>query len=238
MTETPERIQRAYYASRASSYNEAHVHRDEHYFALGVLDGLLDQLSVASVLDVGAGTGRALFYLRERRPALRLHGVEPVLELREVAYAHGFPAWQLTDGDALNLPFSDGAFDLVCAFGILHHISAPDRAVAEMLRVARRAVFISDCNNFGQGGWAWRTMKQALHAMKLWPLADWIKTRGRRYQITDGDGLAYSYSIFDTYQVVSRQCASVYTFNTVPAGTNPYRSATHAALLGVKSATG
>jgi SAM-dependent methyltransferase len=232
---TPEDIQRRYYATRAPDYNAAHVTRDEHYFALGVLDGLIDQLSVTSVLDVGAGTGRALLYLRERRPQLRLHGVEPVTELREVAYAQDFPAQHLTDGDALDLPFQDGAFDLVCAFGMLHHIRTPERAVAEMLRVAKRAVFISDCNNFGQGTWAWRTMKQTLHALRLWPVADWIKTRGKGYQITDGDGLAYSYSLFDTYRVVSRACKGVYIFNTVPAGPNPYRSATHVAVLGVKT---
>jgi SAM-dependent methyltransferase len=235
MHETPEDIQRAYYASRAAAYNAAHVNRDEHYFALGVLEGLLDQFDIASVLDVGAGTGRALFHLRTRRPTLDLHGIEPVAELRAVAYAQGFPASHLTEGSALDLPFKDGAFDLVCAFGLMHHIASPNRAAAEMLRVARRAVFISDCNNFGQGSWTWRTMKQGLHALGLWPLADWIKTRGKGYQITDGDGLAYSYSIFDSYGVVSRACADVYTFNTVPAGPNPYRSASHAAILGVKS---
>lgn len=235
---TPGDIQRAYYATRATAYDAAHVNRDEHYFALGVLDGLIDQLSVTSVLDVGAGTGRALFYLRDRRPDLLLHGVEPVAELREVAYARDFPAQHLTDGDALDLPFPDGAFDLVCAFGILHHIATPARAVSEMLRVAKRAVFISDCNNFGQGGWAWRTMKQTLHLLKLWPVANWLKTRGKGYQVTDGDGLAYSYSVFDTYGVVSRACKAVYTFNTVPAGPSPYRSASHVAILGVKSGIG
>lgn len=234
MPPSPEEIQRQYYAGRAPAYDAAHVTHDEHYFALGVLDGLLDQLGVTSVLDVGSGTGRALFYLRERRPQLDLRGIEPVAELRAVAHARGWPQETLTGGDARRLPLPDEAVDLVCAFGILHHLADPDRAIREMTRVARRGVFLSDCNNFGQGRWAWRTLKQGLRAARLWRMADWIKTRGRGYQVTEGDGLAYSYSLFDAYPTLARACTGVHTFTTVPAGPNPYRSATHVAMLGLK----
>jgi hypothetical protein len=46
--------------------------------------------------------------------------------------------------------------------------------------------------------------------------------------------LAYSYSVFTDYKTISSQCKSVHLLNTLPAGTNLYRSAEHIALLGIK----
>jgi len=233
-TDTQVAIQQAYYASTARQYDTMHVsEKDEHAFALGVIAGLLEFIGVRSVLDVGAGTGRAMRYLMSRRPDLLVRGVEPVAELRACS---GLPAEQLVDGSALALSFGDASFDLVCAFGILHHIEAPDRAVAEMLRVAKTAVFISDSNNFGQGSSVERAVKQMLRAVCLWPLADWIKTRGKRYTITEGDGLAYSYSVFpETYRQLRSTCTRVHAINTETGGPNLYRSAGHVAVLGIKA---
>lgn len=68
--------------------------------------------------------------------------------------------------------------------------------MSEMLRVAQKAIFISDANNFGQGRFLARTAKQALNALGLWKTVDFIKTKGKGYTISEGDGLAYSYSVF------------------------------------------
>jgi len=76
----------------------------------------------------------------------------------------------------------------------LHHIRKPALAVAEMLRVATKAIFLSDSNNFGHGSPLGRSIKQTIDLLGLWPLADWIKTKGKGYTISEGDGLAYSYS--------------------------------------------
>ena len=43
----------------------------------------------------------------------------------------------LQEGDAHALPFVDGSFDLVCCRTALHHMSDPQRAVSEMVRVCR-----------------------------------------------------------------------------------------------------
>ena len=40
-------------------------------------------------------------------------------------------------GDALNLPFADASFDVVCAMDFLEHVEAPERAIAEAARVLR-----------------------------------------------------------------------------------------------------
>jgi ubiquinone/menaquinone biosynthesis C-methylase UbiE len=234
MTTTDSEIQRHYYAETAAAYDAMHLHEEEHHVALSVMVGLLDHLQISSILDVGSGTGRILRYLKRARPDVVVRGIEPVAELRQVAYANGIDPLELTDGDALSLAIPDGGYDLVCAFGVLHHIRTPDVAVHEMLRVSRRAVFISDANNFGQGSLLWRSFKQGLHTLGLWPLANAIKTGGRGYSVTEGDGLAYSYSIFDDYPRIRRACRHVHLFNTVPAGPNLYRTAGHVALVGVK----
>ncbi len=191
-------------------------------------------IEIRSVLDIGSGTGRALLELRRACPDLRILGIEPSPELREIGYSKGLSEAELVDGDAQQLVFEDGAFDLVCEFGALHHIPKPQRAVSEMLRVASKAIFISDCNNFGQGGLLIRTVKQTLRALGLWPVADFLKTRGKGYLVSEGDGLAYSYSIFSDYRQISRRCKRVHLLNTRPAGVNLYRSAATVALLGIK----
>jgi ubiquinone/menaquinone biosynthesis C-methylase UbiE len=228
-------IQRQYYAETADRYDCMHVHAgDEHYFALGVMLAAVDFYAIESVLDIGSGTGRAIEHMKRHRPALRVKGVEPVQELRDIGYRNGISREDLVAGDALALPFEDGAFDLVCEFAVLHHIQTPARAVLEMLRVAKKAVFIADSNNFGQGGVFARTVKQTFHALGLWPLVDFIKTRGRGYTISEGDGLAYSYSVFNDYAQVRSQCRTVHLVNLLDAGVNPYRTASHVAMIGIK----
>jgi ubiquinone/menaquinone biosynthesis C-methylase UbiE len=235
MTPNEVEVQRAYYASTAQRYDEMHVcEGDEHYFALSFMLSMLDFLEIRSVLDVGAGTGRTVQYIRAHRPGIRVVGIEPVQALIEQGYAKGLSADELREGDATALPYGDGEFDLVCEFAVLHHVREPRLAVAEMLRVARRAVFISDTNRFGQGPAAVRTAKQVLSALGLWKVADLVRTRGKGYTLSEGDGLAYSYSVFDNYRQVREQCRRIHLLNTVDGGVNPYRTAPHVALLGIK----
>src|SRR5664280_1185435 len=200
-------IQRTYYADTAHRYNSVHVHEDdEHSFALRFMISIIEQFNITSILDVGCGTGRGLQTLKRARPEIMAVGVEPSAALREIGYSNGLPKSQLVDGDAMNLAFGDASFDLVCEFGALHHMPAPSKAVSEMLRVSRKAIFISDCNNFGQGSKFSRLLKQLINAAGLWPLASLIKTKGKGYMISEGDGLAYSYSVFNDYRQITERC--------------------------------
>ncbi len=236
MTADPVTIQREYYRRTASQYDDRHVHSDgEHTFALWFMVSMIRYLECRSVLDIGSGTGRALIMLKEEMPGIRICGIEPSPELRAAAQAKGLAPHEIVDGDAQALKYPDGDFDLVCAFGALHHIPKPSLAVGEMLRVSRRAVFISDANNFGQGSAPARAVKQIANFLGLWPLLDFIKSRGKGYRLSEGDGLSYSYSVFNDYAQVRRACASVHLLNTTAAGVNPYRTASHVALLGIKS---
>ena len=228
-------IQRAYYSRTAPQYDSMHVSVEaEHEFALAFMASMIGFLDIRSVLDIGSGTGRAPLTLKAMYPNHRVTGVEPSRELREVGYGKGLTQNELIDGDAQRLAFADGAFDLLCEFGALHHIPDPGKAVSEMLRVSSKAIFISDCNNFGQGGFLMRTVKQTLRTLRLWSFADFVKTRGKGYIVSEGDGLAYSYSVFTDYRQIWRRCRSVHLVNTTPAGMNLYRTASHVALLGIK----
>jgi SAM-dependent methyltransferase len=228
-------IQQRYYAETARQYNEMHLDADqEHSFALGVMVGLLDHFNIKSVLDIGSGTGRAISYIKRYRPDIRVVGIEPVKELREIGYSQGISQDELIDGDVTSLNFNDGEFDLVCEFAVLHHLRDPEKAVSEMLRVAGKAIFISDENNFGDGSFLSRSIKQLINALHLWKAFDFIKTKGKGYSITEGDGLRYSYSIFNNYKQIKKECSIVHLINTRVSNVNLYRTTSHAALLGVK----
>ncbi|BDP40890.1 BioC family methyltransferase [Deinococcus aetherius] len=92
-------------------------------------DPLLDLVEVpptADLLDVGAGDGRFLQTLRTRGHVARLVGLDPLPGSPEVAR-----------GEASDLPFADGSFDLVTLVRVLGHLPDPLTALAEARRVVR-----------------------------------------------------------------------------------------------------
>jgi ubiquinone/menaquinone biosynthesis C-methylase UbiE len=230
-------LQRRHYAETADRYDTLREGEDE--VALGLaLDFMLsslDRLGARSILDLGSGTGRTLLQIKKQRPDIHTVGIEPVAELRAIGHRKGLTEAELADGDATKLRYADGEFDLVCEFATLHHIPKPELAVREMLRVARKAVFICDVNNFGQGSFVSRTAKQFLNSVGLWKLADYVKTRGKGFSISEGDGLYYSYSVFNDYARIRAACRGVHLLgNTGDAGHDLYRTAPGIALLGIK----
>lgn len=231
MDKVASEIQKSYYAKTADAYDSQHLsHGDEHYLALHYLDGLIKFNNVKTLLDVGGGTGRVALFLKKRNPELKIISIEPVKELRDIGYSKGLQPSELLDGDVNSMPFENSSFDLVCAFGVFHHLENPLAALGEMQRVSRNSMFISDSNNFGQGSSASRLIKQILNTFKLWNLAVLIKTKGKRYSISEGDGLAYSFSIFSLIKSL-KTTYSLYFLSTVPSGRNLYRSASHIASL-------
>jgi len=229
-------LQRDYYTRTAERYEALHVHGDdEHDLACALIHGLSRFYDYTSVLDVGSGTGRAVQKLGLCLPSARIIGVEPVEALRKVGYARGIPEPQLVAGDATELAFPDSSFDLVCELGVLHHIPQPRRAVAEMLRVARKAVFFSDSNRFGQGVALTRYFKLMLWATRLWPLVNFVRTKGKGYHYKETDGVLYSYSIFDDYRFIRSHCRHVMVFNLDGSGKNALTGATHVGVFGIKS---
>lgn len=191
----PVQVQRDYYAKTAEHYDAQHS-EPEHVLAGHLLAAYIKMNRIESVLDVGAGTGRAMRFIREHCPEVTVKGIEPIDELRAMGHRNGISESDLVAGDGLGIPFPDNSFDLVCEFAVLHHVRQPQNVVSEMNRVARRGVAISDANLLGQGSLPARLMKSALFHTGLWPVANWVKTRGKGYTISEGDGLAYSYTVF------------------------------------------
>ena len=96
-----------------------------------------------SLLEVGAGTGEVPEIVREW---LAHRGITLDVTLLDRAQSHLPSANHSVVGDALALPFGDGAFDLVSCNLFAHHL--PPQQLArfgrEGLRVCRRAVLIND----------------------------------------------------------------------------------------------
>lgn len=226
---------REYYDSFAPQFDSFNIkERDEHYMALGALEGLLHYMGAQSVLDVGSGTGRALLYLKERCPGLQVHGIEPNAGMRERAVQKGVDVSNLTAGSGTELPFPDGAFDVVTSFGVLHHIRDANKAVSEMMRVARIAVFISDDNNVSQGGWLARQLKWLCWKAGIWKAIYWVWTGGKGYWTSPHDGLGYSYTIHQHRKVLERECDRFHYLSTKSAGMNLETECPHMVMLAIK----
>ena len=224
-------LQRKYYADTAAHYDDMHMEGDaEHHMALAWLSSLIGLHDIQSLLDIGSGTGRTLRYLRDKHD-IKTVGIEPVEDLRIRGHEAGLSTNELIDGDVLKLDFPDNHFDIVCEFAVLHHIKDHHRAVSEMCRVAKRGVFISDSNNFGQGRPLVRLVKQGINALGLWQAYDYLATKGKGYHWSEGDGVYYSYSVFNDMKILRSKFPNLHFMSTKPSGHNLYKSAPHLAVF-------
>src|SRR5262249_4489718 len=85
-------------------------------------------------------------------------------------------------GDALRLPFRDGAFDAVTISFGLRNVADPDTALAEMLRVTRPGGRLVMCGwgprpAAGRAPWSGRPLSAALPAV-----ARWLSPAGDAYE--------------------------------------------------------
>jgi len=199
-------LQRDYYARTAHLYDASHVHaEDEHSLALQYISTFIDALQITTALDVGCGTGRGVAFILKNKPRVSVQGIEPVPALiRQAVETNGIPAALITEANGENLPFADRSIDATLACGILHHARNPEKIVREMIRVSTKAVFLSDENRFAHGSLFSRWAKLALCKAGIFRAAYRLKTLGKGYRYSEGDGLAYSYSVYDSIGELSR----------------------------------
>lgn len=222
-------IKQNYYAGNAKDFDGMHIAKDdEHYCSLTHISNFIKVLGIKSILDIGAGTGRGLMYMKEHHAEIRAHGIEPSPDMRSQAIAKGVSPDAITQGRGEKLPFADGSFDATCEFGVVHHIQRPNDAVREMMRVSNKAVFLSDGNRFGHGSIVSRWAKLLLYKAGLWPLTNWVKTGGKGYDLGPQDGLIFSYSVYDSLPVFSGWADRIYLFPVGPE--KPSRSLFHPLL--------
>lgn len=226
--------QDSYYMEHAGDYDAMHLGEPEHEIALATLFGYINHFQFESLLDVGAGTGRVLRASSHKIPNVRVYGIEPSSSMREIAYKRGVERDHLIEGNALHIAYPDNHWDVVSAFGILHHISEPHNAILEMCRVAKHGVFISDINNFGCGPLPQRIISQSLRAIGLWRVFQYIKNGFKYEKYSPGDGIHYSYSLYDSLSYIHRKFPYSYIMNTKGTSTNLYRGCPNICLFAIK----
>jgi SAM-dependent methyltransferase len=103
--------------------------------------GYLDLVPGLAVLDVGAGTGDFDRLIAGRvTPGGRVVGIDYGQTMVDEAVARsdglGLPI-EFRQADAHDLPFPEESFDRCLATQVFQHLPRPERALAEMVRVAR-----------------------------------------------------------------------------------------------------
>lgn len=104
-----------------------------------VADLCLDDSEIATVLDVGTGTG--LFAEAFSECGLSVSGVDVNPEIL-VAARRYVPTADFREGTAEDLPYQDGNFDLVFLGLVLHESDEPLQALKEARRVAGKSVCV------------------------------------------------------------------------------------------------
>lgn len=103
-----------------------------------------------SVLDVGCGEGVVTERLAQRLAPAHVLGVDADdARLTEEWRARTASNLSFQTGSAYDLPFAEGSFDLVCALEVLEHLERPRDALAEMTRIASKALLLSVPNEPG-----------------------------------------------------------------------------------------
>jgi ubiquinone/menaquinone biosynthesis C-methylase UbiE len=102
-----------------------------------------------ALLEVGCGTGHFTRWFEEQ--GLQTRGLDRSLPMLAEAIRLDSPP--CVHGDALALPFSSGAFDLVALIATLEFLADPIEALAEALRVARQGLLLGVLNRRSLLGW-------------------------------------------------------------------------------------
>jgi demethylmenaquinone methyltransferase/2-methoxy-6-polyprenyl-1,4-benzoquinol methylase len=135
-----------YYDTRAPEYDEwylglgkfAGVQRPDWEEDVRALEGTIAALPPARTLDVACGTGYLTRHLRGEITALDQS--ERMLAIAR----QRLPSATCVRGDALNLPFADGAFERVFTAHFYGHLEAHERErfLAEARRVAAELIVV------------------------------------------------------------------------------------------------
>lgn len=107
-------------------------------------------INIKSVIDVGTGHGGVFDYWEWENKNLDF---KVCLDIRYIRPDIS-KSWDKVIASALYLPFGDEAFDLVISSEMIEHIPPKNhrKALSEMIRVAKKGVFITSTDEAGHWG--------------------------------------------------------------------------------------
>jgi len=119
--------------------------------------------NVRSVIDIGCGWGEMVSWLIDVK-GIDAHGID-IVNLPERSPANAFHV-----GDARNLPFSDGQFDVATSFDVMEHLTPRDvhKALAEAGRVANKVLFVVMKGDAGYELPGWPRLHQTIREDAWW----------------------------------------------------------------------
>ena len=108
---------------------------------LSAVTELYSQVEATTVLEVGCGEGHVADHLVRHGPRPKRF-LATDLELAQAA-PNVDPLIEFEPASIYDLPYEDNAFELVICCEVLEHLAEPARGLAEVARVAQRAVLMS-----------------------------------------------------------------------------------------------
>ncbi|HKZ42278.1 MAG TPA: class I SAM-dependent methyltransferase [Candidatus Hodarchaeales archaeon] len=135
------------------------IYKEHHW----IIKKLKEQ-NPKTILEVGCGFGRNIRFIAENYPLNKDTGSDQRLEIVGADFSDSMltSAGRFLKGldqsrlkittkktDVTNLPFKESSFDTVLSHGVLMHIKPDDikKAVAEMVRVARKYIILIEQND-------------------------------------------------------------------------------------------
>jgi len=99
----------------------------------------------ARILDVPCGTGRLSLPMSQQGYQVTGVDLSQAMLNQTLAKAKGFPQLNLLPGDAENLPFPDGSFDLAVSLRFFGHVppEVRQRVLGELKRVSRGPLIVA-----------------------------------------------------------------------------------------------
>lgn len=128
-----------------------------------LMERLGGRVEGARVLEIGCGRGVGTEIIFERFGAREVHAFDVDSDMIAQARRRlsGYPANRLTlfVGDAAAMKADDASYDAVFDFGIIHHVPAWQRAVAEVARVLKPGgrFFFEEVTKRALDRWLYRT---------------------------------------------------------------------------------
>lgn len=106
------------------------------------ITGIVTELVPTTMLDAGCGEGFVTDRFLQAMPEVKITGFDVLEDSVKLAEMRN-PRATFQVGDIYNIDHPDNAFDVVYCFEVLEHLHEPDRALAELARVASGHVVLS-----------------------------------------------------------------------------------------------